>query len=125
MGAARLLLQERSGAQSLDALSGALEAAATDDLWWDALSGRAQELGLAALRWNGPAGVREAVFVPGEARGWRLEIPVAGGASISVEGRAAASTPHLDLQALNEIVVRTCPAGRGVPPPTPGGPEAA
>ena len=86
----------------------ALEAA-TPENWFSTLAREGKALGFTTVCWIRDGAVLEEAMVPGAARGWSLQIPLAGTDSIQVEGAFSDSAEPVDLPGLAAIVERTCP----------------
>jgi UDP-GlcNAc:undecaprenyl-phosphate GlcNAc-1-phosphate transferase len=87
-------------------VAAALEKAATEREWWDALIQSTSSLGLAAVRWTGPHGQREIRRTGGEPA-WSFSLPLSEQDVIELEGGFASSAGPLDLVGLGEAVRRT------------------
>jgi len=93
----------------LDSVVAALEAAASEDEWWNALVREGKDLGFTTLRWSGARGVREDALRLGAPLGWSLKIPLSETESIQAEGVFGAAMASDDLIGLAEILKRTFP----------------
>jgi hypothetical protein len=90
----------------VESVAAALERAATEQEWWDALIQGTSPLDLAAVRWTGPHGQRE-VRKPGGEPAWTFSLPLSDRDVIELEGGFASSAGSLDLVGLGEAVQRT------------------
>jgi UDP-GlcNAc:undecaprenyl-phosphate GlcNAc-1-phosphate transferase len=93
----------------LESVVSALETAAAEEEWWNALAREGKHLGFTTLRWLGAGGVREKALQPGAPLGWSLKIPLSETESIQVEGVFGAAMASDDLIGLAEILKRTFP----------------
>jgi hypothetical protein len=90
----------------VESVAAALERAATEQEWWDALIQSTSSLGLAAVRWTGPHGQRE-IREPGGESAWSFSLPLSDRDVIELEGGFASSAGSLDLVGFGEAVRRT------------------
>jgi UDP-GlcNAc:undecaprenyl-phosphate GlcNAc-1-phosphate transferase len=90
----------------LESVAAALELAATEQEWWDALIRSTSSLDLAAVRWTGPHGQRE-IRKPGGVPAWSFSLLLSERDVIELEGGLAFSAGSLDLVGLGEAVRRT------------------
>lgn len=104
----------------LESVVSALEAAAAEDEWWNALAREGKDLGFTTLRWLGADGVREETLRPGAPLGWSLKIPLSETESIQVEGVFGVAMASDDLLGLAEILKRTFPGRDQRPSPAQG-----
>jgi UDP-GlcNAc:undecaprenyl-phosphate GlcNAc-1-phosphate transferase len=104
----------------LESVVSALEAAAAEDEWWNALAREGKDLGFTTLRWLGADGVREETLRPGAPLGWSLKIPLSETESIQVEGVFGVAMASDDLIGLAEILKRTFPGRDRRPSPAQG-----
>jgi UDP-GlcNAc:undecaprenyl-phosphate GlcNAc-1-phosphate transferase len=90
----------------VEALTTALEQAATDDQWWEALVKARTTLDLVVLRWSGDEGIRESI-TPGRVSAWSLRIPVSSTDAIEIEGGFPSGGQPFDLISFAAMVNRT------------------
>ncbi len=93
----------------LETLSKTLTGAGDEEAWWTALAAEMETMGLNSLRWIGPNGLRERMFVRKPAA-WRLQIAVSKTDSIELAGLFQGASRRLDLVVLAETIEHTFPA---------------
>ena len=92
-----------------------LEKAASEEVWWDRLSGAAGALGLISIRINGTSGIRRQWHSQGGTPGWFFQVALGDGTFLEVDGPIQGSATAFDLIRFGEIARNTFPAMRAQP----------
>lgn len=95
----------------LESVTAATAGAVTNDQWWEALCKARTNLDLVALRWSGPAGVRESV-APERIADWSLRIPLTATDTVEIEGCFPTAAQSFDLISFAAMLQRTFPSKR-------------
>lgn len=98
----------------IDSVVAALEPCNSPDQWWDALVLSVAPLGLCAIRWVSPAGVREQQTSAARPA-WSFRVPLTSAESIEFDGPPAAAgsrAPAFDLIGFARVLCRTYPPNR-------------
>jgi hypothetical protein len=101
----------------LERLTSELERASDETAWWAALVEGARGLGLAEVRWIGPAGERTETLAAQAALPWTFRVPLTDVESIEVAGAVPDAASSFDLLGFAENVRRTFPGRRAAAQP--------
>jgi len=102
----------------IESVASALEPPATAEQWWDSLVLALAPLGLCAMRWSSPAGVRERHISPARPA-WSFRVPLTGADSVEFDGPPATAESHMpafDLVGFAAVLCRTFPPNRVATP---------
>jgi UDP-GlcNAc:undecaprenyl-phosphate GlcNAc-1-phosphate transferase len=108
----------------IESVASVLENSVSSDAWWVALVQSLEPLGLAAMRWNSPTGIREHRNSTGPAT-WEFRVVLTTADSLEFEGAFLLRSRPVDLVGLAEIMNRTFPPNRVCGQPTTAAEKAA
>lgn len=101
-GEFRRTLQEKARIRNL---SDALQRCATEEEWWELLASAGREAGWFAVVWTRDRSVRrERIFQNRAEPGWSLNLPLADGESLQIDGGIQPAGQPIDLMAFAQAV---------------------
>jgi len=93
-------------------LTAALEQAAGEEAWWDALVEGCKGLGLVSVRWLGGGRPRDERLAPGEPPGWSFQVPLSDSECLQLEGPLSTPMAAFDLVGFGDTIRCTLAAKR-------------
>ena len=93
-------------------LTVALEHAAGEEAWWDALVEGCKGLGLVSVRWLGAGRPREERLAPEDPPGWSFQVPLSESECLQLEGPLSTPMAAFDLVGFGDTIRCTLAAKR-------------
>jgi UDP-GlcNAc:undecaprenyl-phosphate GlcNAc-1-phosphate transferase len=97
----------------IESVASALEQSTTSDQWWGILIQSLAPLGLIAIRWTSPVGIREQRNSASQSN-WEFRVALTAADLVEFEGAFLPTSPAFDLVGLAETLTRTFPPNRAI-----------